>query len=139
MQSKKTVLLAALFFVLTSPSCSLFATEGPTPEPDPSLYAPAQDPLKFEPESLPIAQVGVAYEAEIHITQNRTPAGDFSISEGILPPGLELTKIEGEDTVKISGVPKEAGNFNFTVSVWCYGTMVFGQLDEIKYSIVVKK
>lgn len=139
MQSKKTVLFAALFFVLTVTSCSLFATEGPTPEPDPFLYAPAQDPLKFEPESLPVAQVGVAYEAEIRITQNSTPAGDFTISEGTLPPGLELTKIESEDIAKISGVPKEAGSFPFTVSVWCYGTMAFGQTGEMEYSIVVKK
>jgi hypothetical protein len=74
------------------------------------------------------------------VTENRTPVGDFSISEGALPPGLELTKVDGvEDTAKISGVPEAAGTFEFTVYVWCYGTNVSGQTGEKEYSIVVEE
>lgn len=104
------------------------------------LFLPSGGDLKFEPDRLPEAQVGVAYEAEIHVTQNRTPVGDFAISKGSLPAGLELVTVEGEeDTAKISGVPAETGTFTFTVSVWCYGTNVSGQTGEKEYSIGVEK
>ena len=104
------------------------------------LFLPAGGVLKFEPEVLPNLQVGTSYETEIHVTENRTPVGDFSISEGALPPGLELTKVDGvEDTAKISGVPEAAGTFEFTVYVWCYGTNVSGQTGEKEYSIVVEE
>jgi hypothetical protein len=102
------------------------------------LFLPAGGDLKFEPDRLPDSRVGVAYEAEIHVTDNRTPVGDFSISQGALPAGLELKIVEGvEDTAKISGMPTEAGTFKFTVSVWCYGTNVAGQTGEKEYRIVV--
>lgn len=97
-------------------------------------------PLAFEPDSLPAAQVGEAYEAEMHITENRTPVGDFSISKGALPTGLELVKVEGvENTARISGIPEQAGTFTFTVHVWCYGTNVPGEEGDKEYSIVVEK
>lgn len=95
--------------------------------------------LQFEPDILPASQMGALYEAEIHITQNNTPVGEFSISKGALPAGLELVRVEGEDATKISGIPEEAGTFTFTVSVWCYGTSVNGQMGEKEYSIVVGK
>jgi len=96
-------------------------------------------PLKFDPVSLPSAQVGVPYEAEIKVTENVTPVGDFSVAPDTLPPGLELA-IEEEvaDTAKITGIPEEAGTYTFTVSVWCYGTNVSGQTGEMEYTIVVE-
>jgi hypothetical protein len=116
----------ALLTVLLSISCILFFPSGGA--------------LKFEPDQLPDSRVGVAYEAEIHVTQNRTQVGDFAISKGALPAGLKLTKVEDvEDTAKISGAPEEAGTFTFTVSVWCYGTNVSGQTGEKEYTIVVEK
>ena len=95
-------------------------------------------PLQFEPDILPDSQMGAPYEVEIHITENSTPVGKFSISKGALPAGLELVDIEG-DAAKISGIPEEVGTFTFTVSVWCYGTSVNGQTGEKEYSIVVEK
>ena len=94
--------------------------------------------LQFEPNIMPVLQMGVPYETKIRITQNVTPAGDIWISKGTLPAGLELVRMEGEDAVKISGISQEVGTFTFTVSVWCYGTSVNGQTGVKEYSIVVE-
>ncbi len=48
------------------------------------LFYPRGGALKFEPDKLPAAKVGLPYEAKIHVTENRMPAG------------LELTKVEDE-------------------------------------------
>lgn len=104
------------------------------------LFLPSGSSLKFDPDQLPEAQIGTPYEAEIHVTQNRTPVGDFAISEGSLPSGLEFKKVDGvDDTARISGVPQETGTFTFKISVWCYGTNVSGQTGEQEYSLVVGK
>jgi hypothetical protein len=94
-------------------------------------------PLKFDPASLPDAQVGVPYDAKVTITQNVTPAGGFSISEGALPRGLTMEKVQDENSARISGTPEEAGTFTFKISVWCYGTNVSGQTGEMSYTITV--
>jgi hypothetical protein len=95
-------------------------------------------PLKFNPEKLPEAQAGIPYEVKITITQNATPAGQFSVSEGNLPKGLALETLQGENTARISGIPEEAGTFIFRIHVWCYGTNVSGQTGEMSYTIIVK-
>lgn len=102
------------------------------------LFTPPRGPLKFDPAVLPDAQVGVPYEAKVSISDNATPAGEFSISEGTLPGGLTFEKIEGEDAARISGTPQEAGGFTFKVFVWCYGTNVSGQVGEKEYTLTVK-
>ncbi len=102
------------------------------------LFTPPRGPLKFDPAVLPDAQVGVPYEAKVSISDNATPAGEFSISEGTLPGGLTFEKIEGEDAARISGTPQEAGAFTFKVFVWCYGTNVSGQVGEKEYTLTVK-
>src|SRR5687768_13808000 len=88
-----TILSAILLMALVSISCAAFA---PATEPVPP-FGPTGGPLKIDPDSLSGGQVGVAYEAEIRISQNTTPAGDIFISKGTLPGGLTLTKVEGED------------------------------------------
>ena len=103
------------------------------------LFTPARGPLKFQPAELPPAQVGVPYEAKVTISDNATPAGQFSISEGMLPKGLALEKVEGEqNTAHIFGTPEETGTYTFRIFVWCYGTNVSGQTGEKQYSLVVK-
>lgn len=98
----------------------------------------AGSPLKFDPESLPAARVGEAYEVKIHVSGNSTPVGGVSISKGALPAGLQLVKAEEEEnTLKITGIPTEAGTFTFTVSVWCFGTNHPGDTGEKEYSLVV--
>lgn len=137
-------------------ACSLFSRSSqPTPKPTPYRDTTAAGqltdkpeyccdttpagPLRIEPESLPDAQKGVRYDAEIHITQNVTPVFNISIKDGTLPAGLELVYIDGETTAKISGVPEETGIFSFTVQVWCKGTMMPGQDLEKDYQIVVEE
>jgi len=113
------------------------------PEPQPTepaeepLFGPTAGPLTFEHEVLPAAQKGEAYEVEIRVLQNVTPVGDFFVSAGNLPAGLELTFLEGEDAAVISGIPQENGSFNFTLTVWCFGTQVSGQEGIKEYLLVV--
>jgi hypothetical protein len=127
MRSKFPVVLCiALLTVTSSVSCVLFSFTG--------------GPLKFEPDVLPNAQLGAAYETEIHVRENDTPVGEFWISEGALPAGLELIKVEGEeDIARLSGVPEETGTFTFTINVWCYGTNVSGKTGEKEYSLFVEE
>ncbi len=108
-----------------------------------SLFPPSdktvRGDLKFDPPSMPAAKVGVPYEVEIKVSENRTPVGDFSIAPNTLPPGLELViQKDVLDTAKITGTPTQAGTYTFTISVWCYGTNVSGQTGEKDYTIVVE-
>ncbi len=102
------------------------------------LFTAPRGPLKFDPAVLPDAQVGQPYEAKVSISDNDTPAGDFSVSEGTLPGGLTLEKVEGESAARISGTPQEAGSFTFKIFVWCYGTNVSGQVGEKEYTLTVQ-
>ena len=123
----KKVILLSLFacgLVLVTSACFLFSTP--------------RGPLKFSPDKLPEAQVGVPYEAKVSVTQNVTPVGGISISEGFLPRGLTLEKVKSENSGLISGTPAEAGTFPIKIFVWCYGTNVNGQVGEMSYTIVVK-
>ena len=131
------VFLALLLILSTSIACSLFVpTAQPTEEPEP-YFGPTGGPLKFSPDTLPDAQVGIAYDAEIQISLNNTPVGDFFISDGELPEGLEFSFLEGEDAATIVGTPAETGTYIFTVSAWCFGTQVSGQTGEKSYFLTV--
>lgn len=96
--------------------------------------------LVFSPTTLPEAQAGVAYSVTITVSQAATPVGGASISEGSLPAGLALALHEDphDNTMTISGTPSAAGNFAFTISVWCYGTNVAGQTAAQPYTLVVR-
>ncbi len=119
-------LCTTLLIVLVSISCMLFVPSG--------------GDLKFDPDQLPEAQVGVAYDVEIHVSQTRTPVDIFGIADESLPSGLKFEKVEDvENTAKITGVPTQAGTFTFKISARCYGTNVPGQKGEKEYSIVVRK
>jgi hypothetical protein len=141
MKRKTLLILSAILLVaFVSMSCRLFVGGTTTRQPeDREDFGPTGGPLNFVPESLPAAQVGMTYEEEIRVTGNNTPVGDFALSEGALPAGLELVFVEGENAATISGIPEETGAFMFTVSVWCFGTQVSGQTGEKEYSIVVEK
>jgi hypothetical protein len=132
------VFLAILMILSASLACSLFvSTPQPTESPEEPYFGPTGGPLKFTPVTLPEAQAGSAYEAKIVISLNNTPVGDFSISEGNLPEGLDFTFLEGEDAATITGTPTESGTFSFTVSAWCFGTQVSGQTGDKTYILTV--
>ncbi len=103
-----------------------------------TLFGPSRGPLTFQPETLPAAQAGAPYESKITISGNATPAGEFSISKGALPPGLTLETIETDHSARISGTPEQPGTYSFQLYVWCYGTNVSGQEGEKDYTLVVK-
>ena len=115
------LILASLAILLSSTFCIL------TPRPA----------LQFTPDKLPDARVGSPYEADILISGNVTPVGDYSISAGVLPAGLSLVMDQHLRIGRISGTPTESGMFKFTVSVWCLGTNVNGQTGEKQYTLVV--
>jgi hypothetical protein len=102
------------------------------------LFTPGRGPIKFFPAVLPDAQVGVPYAAQVSISDNATPAINIDISEGSLPPGLTMEKVENQDVARIFGTPQQTGTFKFKVFVYCYGTNVSGQQGEQEYSLVVK-
>ena len=132
------IFFAILMILSASIACSLFVPASqPTEAPDDLDFGPTGGPLKFTPDTLPEAQVGKTYEAKIVISLNNTPVGDFSISEGTLPEGLEFTFLEGEDAATITGTPNESGTFIFTVSAWCFGTQVSGQTGDKSYPLIV--
>jgi len=116
------IVLAFIVFATVACMCSFFNQ---------------RDPLIFDPDQLPDAQTGVPYEATISISQNVTPVGRISLSEGTLPPGMELVFTQMEDTAKISGTPTQTGSYTFTIQVWCLGTNTSGQVGEKQYTIVV--
>jgi len=141
MKSNKSFILTMVLMIsMVSFSCSLFTqSEELTPEPPEPTFEPVTDLLVIEPAALPGAQMGLLYEAEIHITQNVTPVGDMVITNGVLPSGMELVFMEGENSATISGIPDETGTFTFTLYVWCYGTQVSGQTLEKDFQIVVEE
>ncbi len=102
------------------------------------LFEPARPPLKFDPATLPGAQVGTPYEVKVSINDNVTPAFLISLVDGTLPAGLKFERIEGEDAGRIFGTPEEAGVFTFKIVAYCYGTNVNGQQGEKDYSLTVK-
>ena len=115
------LILASLVILLSTIFCIL------TPRPE----------LEFKPDQLPEVQVGQPYQVNILISGNVTPVGNYSISEGALPPGLTLVMDKTLRIGRISGTPTLAGTFKFTVSVWCLGTNVNGQTGEKQYTLVV--
>ena len=101
-------------------------------------FGPTPGPLTFAPDTLPTARVGEMYEARIRITENVTPVGEFSVSKGSLPAGLELVFVEGKIAAMISGIPEGAGVSTFAISVWCFGTQVSGQSGDKEYTLIVE-
>ena len=118
-------LLGLAFFVFATLACMC------------SIFNPRK-PLVITPAELPDAQAGSPYEASLVVSQNETPVGSLSISEGSLPPGLELEFVQGQSAARVSGTPVEVGMFTFTISVWCLGTNTSGQSAEFPMSITVK-
>ena len=94
--------------------------------------------LEFDPLELPAAQVGVAYEATVTISQNVTPVYWIALADGALPDGLTLEYNKNDNFAKIIGAPTSAGTFKFVVGAACLGTSVSGQTGQKEFVIEVK-
>lgn len=64
----------------------------------------------IKPDKLKLGKVGVPYNQQLTLVNGVSPIA-WSIISGALPPGLHLNK----NTGKISGSPRIAGQFKFTV------------------------
>ena len=115
------LILASLAILLSTSFCIL------TPRPA----------LEFLPDKLPVAQVGQPYQVDILVARNMTPVGSYSISDGALPPGLQMVMGRTLRIGRISGTPTQAGMVKFSVSVWCLGTNINGQTGDKQYTLVV--
>ncbi len=100
---------------------------------------PSRPALQFAPATVPDAKAGAPYTADITVSQTSTPVGGASVQDGALPSGVDLALAKDPpNTVRISGTPKTAGTYTFTVSVWCFGTNVSGQTGTQQYTLTVK-
>lgn len=136
MKSKKLFLLAIL--LLASFACKTLTQDMPATPTSDYIFPPVTTPLVIEPGSLPKGELGADYEVQILVRDNVTPISSVTISEGVLPAGLELVFVDNDDSFTIRGEPEETGSFTFTVFVSCFGTMVSGQTGLMEYTIVVE-
>src|SRR5215472_13116589 len=88
--------------VISSVGCSSLSA-GPTSTASPAIAISA---------NLPQGTVGTSYNAIISVNGGTAPYS-FSAIAGHLPPGLSI----GTSTGSISGMPKSAGTYAFTVAV----------------------
>lgn len=86
-------------------------------------------PIEIVTPSLPDGEIGVVYSATVAAMGGATPYA-FSVSNGAMPPGLQL-----EASGVITGVPISAGSFSFTVQVTDGGMPA--QVATRSYSIAI--
>ena len=84
-------------------------------------------PYLTSPSQLPDGVVGANYTQQL-VTILGTPPVSFSLTEGLLPPGITLSS-----TGLVSGVPGVAGTFHFTVRA----TDSLGAFTEQLYTLKV--
>lgn len=92
----------------TGPECDSWATSGSGVTCTDSMPAPTY-PLTIVTDSLAQGELKEHYNAVIYSAGGQNPYA-YSLVDGSLPPGLKLS---GSGT--ISGTPKQAGTFSFTV------------------------
>ena len=73
---------------------------------------PVCAPITVGPASLSNATIGTAYNATVTATSTVVLPYVYTISEGVLPPGLSLNAATGA----ITGMPNTTGTFNFRVT-----------------------
>ena len=95
--------------------------------------------LAFSPSELPEAQLGQPYQATITVSDSETPVFSMALDSGELPPGLMLHYEKNDSTASIEGIPEEAGEFEFAIHAYCYGTNISGQSGVQHYKLSVKQ
>jgi large repetitive protein len=90
----------------------------------PPVATTTQYTLSLLTQSLPGAQIGVAYSATLQATGG-VPPYTWSIIAGALPPGLTM-----DSNGNITGTPTTIGTYNFTVQfvdpIGNFGTVNIG-------------
>jgi len=95
-----------------------------------TIHAPGVQPLAITTAALPAGTVGTAYNATLMATGG-SGTKSWSISFGLLPPGLSLNPVSGV----ISGTPIRTGAFSCTIRVQDNGTP--SQSDEIVFGTTI--
>ena len=87
------------------------------PEPDRDPIGPDPEPLLITTAELPNAVLGVAYSAGID-AEGGDGAYQWELQSGALPSGVMLTVEDlTDDDVALTGIPEEAGVFEFLLRV----------------------
>jgi hypothetical protein len=98
-----------------------------------SIHVNAFNAPQIEPASLPGGTVSAPYSPTTVQATGGIDTLTWSVSEGSLPPGLQLDPPSTGPSVTISGTPTSEGDFPFTMRV----TDSVGQFDTLALSIIV--
>jgi hypothetical protein len=78
---------------------------------------PASCPtLTILPDVLPNAALGSPYSQPITASGSTPDTYTYTVSSGLLPPGLALTPLTPAKTVDLAGTPTTVGNYSFTIT-----------------------
>jgi Putative Ig domain len=131
---RRAVILFLLFCVTScTVGCGSAASGAGSSNGTSTSQPAAAGQLKLSPPPT-AAAVGVAYNAVSSVSGGSAPYL-FSITAGSLPPGLTLNATAGS----ISGVPSEAGSYNFTLYVSTVAGTEAMPLSSPKASPLVEK
>jgi hypothetical protein len=79
----------------------------------------------IEPERLPVAYVGKAYNQQLKITGGKVSEQHFELTSNIPEnQGIQITPvddIDGYNHIKIEGIPKYKGRYKILINAYFYG------------------
>jgi hypothetical protein len=73
-------------------------------------------PLTMLPATLPSAALGTPYSQPITASGSTPDTYVYTVTAGVLPPGLALSPLTAVKTVTLSGIPTTAGSYSFTIT-----------------------
>lgn len=79
----------------------------------------------IEPERLPVAYVGMAYNQQLNISGGKVSEQHFELTSNIPEnQGVKITPvddIDGYNHIKIEGIPKYKGKYKIVINTYFYG------------------
>lgn len=79
----------------------------------------------IEPDSLPVAYVGKAYNQQLNISGGKVSEQHFELTSNIPEnQGVKITPvddIDGYNHIKIEGIPKYKGKYKIVINTYFYG------------------
>jgi len=93
--------------------------------------------LKIEVPGHVVLTAGQRAEIVGDISNARTPVGGVDLTDGHLPPGLELEYTPETCSFAITGVPSAEGQYEVGIFAWTYGTNFPGDTATVRLSIDV--
>ncbi|XZY05341.1 hypothetical protein ACT4XO_06170 [Acinetobacter baumannii] len=91
----------------------------------PLLMAGCGHEYTIEPERLPVAYVGKAYNQQLNISGGKVSEQHFELTSNIPEnQGVKITPvddIDGYNHIKIEGIPKYKGKYKIVINTYFYG------------------